>query len=175
MKYNMIQQILHTGYDNAPINILPLRGWVTVLSSGKRCSFCKIWHTVPHPWVMKVCGKYLGGVLEFTHNFFQGFTLRYMYLWSHPVTQLSYQILLVLSAGYPSSPRENTDRCISLTAINSILTIKYFLSWKCCLLVTSAAYIQVHFRPDLPWKQTIWTLIRMKQSDVDPYRLQYAT
>ena len=33
-----------------------------------------------------------------------------------------------------------------------------FLSWKSCLLFTSAALIQVHFRLDFPWKQTIWTL-----------------
>ena len=35
----------------------------------------------------------------------------------------------------------------------------FVLSWKCCLLFTSVAYIQIHFRPDFSWKQTIWTLI----------------
>ena len=40
---------------------------------------------------------------------------------------------------------------------------------KCCLLIASAAYIHMHSRTLLPWKQTIWTL--WEQSDLGPYCL----
>ena len=46
------------------------------------------------------------------------------------------------------------ERFCSLTLVQPI-----FLSWKCCLIFTSAAYIWVRFRLILSWKQTLWTLI----------------
>ena len=65
-------------------------------------------------------------------------------------------------------------------AINSM--VSYFTvscriwSWKYCLLISSAAYIKNDIRILLPWKQTLWTLIRLllrEQSDLGSYCLQY--
>ena len=50
------------------------------------------------------------------------------------------------------------------------------LSIKCCLLNTSAAYVQMLLRLVLSWKQTLWTLIRLLQTevpDLGPYCLPY--
>ena len=39
--------------------------------------------------------------------------------------------------------------------------LPFLFPWKCGLLTTSAACIPMHSRLLLPWKQTLWTLIRL--------------
>ena len=55
------------------------------------------------------------------------------------------------------------------------LTLILLIENVICLL-HYAAYIQMHSRLILSWKQTLWTLIRlllMEQSNPGPYCLQY--
>ena len=82
--------------------------------------------------------------------------------WGVTGYNLEFQIIHRLRVMYP--------------IINPYPAYLVFLFWKCHLLITSAAYIQMRSRPILSWKQTKWTLIRLllrEQSDLSPYWLQY--